>query len=334
MVADCSTPADDTEHWVNVADPRLGAEAVFATDEFFGPKTRLLDPKPPVFIPDKYDDSGKWMDGWETRRRRATGHDYCIIRLAAPALIHAVAIDTSHFTGNYPPTASLGACSDTTSPGPSTTWTEILPPTTVQGDARQLHRVSSRQVWTHVRLNIFPDGGVARLRVFGYVTPQWTHQPEEEPVDLIALLNGGRAIACNDSHYGSPNQVLFPGGASHMGDGWETRRRREPGNDWALFALGHPGTVTRAVIDTTHFKGNFPACCSVQAAYIDGAPEKSLASQSMYWPDILPEQPLHPDQEHHFQHELAEPGPITHVRLNLIPDGGLSRFRLFGIPER
>jgi allantoicase len=315
--------------WVNLADPRLGAEALAASDDYFAPKERLLDPVPPVFIPGKYDEHGKWMDGWESRRKRVEGHDWCIIRLGRPGIIKGVDIDTSHFTGNYPPSASLDACMAGDDPQ-NAAWTEILPPVGLSGSSHHLHAVSNGETWTHVRLNIYPDGGVARLRVYGKVQRDW-HLAGETLLDLAAAENGGRAIACSDRHYGTPFNLLFPGRSAYMGDGWETRRRREPGNEWAIIALGHPGHVRRVEIDTTHFKGNYPDRCSIQAGYLYGD-EESAVTQSMFWRLLLPEQKMQPDHQHVYEREIVSFGPVSHVRINSIPDGGISRVRLFGTP--
>jgi allantoicase len=329
-----STPEtlpDFARRWVDLAQPRLGAVATHATDEFFAPKERLIDPAPPVFIPGKYDENGKWMDGWESRRRRGTGHDHCTIRLGRPGVIKGVDIDTSHFTGNYPPAAGLEACRSANDPDETTEWTEILPATNLGGNAHHFRAIADQRIWTHVRLHIYPDGGVARLRIYGQVHRDWSREDRDELVDLGALGNGGRAIACNDRHYGSPQNLLAPGRGVNMGDGWETRRRREPGNDWAIVALGHRGRIRRIEVDTAHFKGNYPDRCSIQAADVEGGTEESLVAQAMFWPLLMAEQKLEMDRIHGFEAEIAEIGPVTHLRFNIIPDGGVSRLRLWGL---
>jgi allantoicase len=315
---------------VNLADARLGAEAIFATDDFFAPKERMLNPEPAVFIPGKYDEHGKWMDGWESRRKRGEGHDYVVVKLGLPGVIAGFDIDTSHFTGNYPPAASIEACAIDGAPGHATEWSEIVPATSLKGNSHHFIAVGDSNAWTHVRLNIFPDGGVARLRAYGRVAVDWDKFDRRQPVDLAAVVHGGYAIACSDQHYGSPMQVLYPGRGINMGDGWETRRRREPGNDWAIFALGHRGRIRKIEVDTAHFKGNYPDRCSIQAAEVRGGTDDSLVTQSMFWRTLLPEQKLEMDRPHTFQKEIADLGSVTHVRLNIIPDGGVSRLRLYG----
>jgi allantoicase len=317
--------------WIDLAQPRLGARALVASDEFFAPKERLLDPRPPVFIPDKYDDHGKWMDGWETRRRRGPGHDFCVIRLGLPGVIKGIDIETSYFTGNYPQAASLDACLCTAGdPDASTPWVELLPLTRLRGNAHHYLELHDARVWSHVRLNIHPDGGVARLRVHGKVACDWSSRSPDQLYDLIAVENGGRPIAWSDAHYGTMFSLLSPGRGANMGDGWETRRRRGPGADWAIIALGCPGLVRRIEVDTAHFKGNYPDRCSMQAALVQTTAEDDLAAQSASWPLLLPEQPLSMDAIHTYAAQLCDIGPVSHIRFNIIPDGGVSRLRLWG----
>ena len=324
-------PDDFQTRWVNLASQKLGARAVSCSDDFFAPMVRMISDAEPVFIDGKYDDNGKWMDGWESRRKRVEGHDHCIVRLARSGKIFAVDIDTRHFTGNYAPSASLEACSSNEDvPDDNTQWVELLAPTTLQGDSHHPIRVDSDHVFTHVRLNIYPDGGVARLRVYGDPVCDWENLDASETVDLVATLNGGRAIACNNEHFGTMHNLLTPGRGINMGDGWETRRRREPGHDWVIIALGHAGEVSNIEIDTAHFKGNFPHECSIQAAYMPSAEESTLAQQSLFWRELLPAQRMQMDHIHRYTSEVAELGTITHVRLNIFPDGGVSRLRLHG----
>ena len=318
-----------TRRYVNLADPRLGAAAVFATDEFFAPATRMLQPEEPVFIAGKFDDNGKWMDGWESRRRRNGGYDYAIIRLARAGRIAGVDIDTRHFTGNYPPGASFEACYCAQgNPKDDTKWTALLPSVALQGNSHHYLDIASSETWTHVRLNIFPDGGIARLRVYGRPTIDWSDPKEVH--DLAAAANGAYVVATNNEHFGLASTLLLPGRGENMGDGWETRRRREPGNDWCIIALAAPGIIDKVVVDTAHFKGNYPDRCSLQAARISGGSDQSIITQSMFWAELLPSQKLAMDAEHTFSVELAALGSITYVRFNIFPDGGVSRLRLFG----
>ena len=311
--------------WVQLEQPRLGSRVTFATDEFFGAKERLIDPADPVFIADKYDDHGKWMDGWESRRKREPGHDYCVIRFGVPGIVHGFDVDTRHFTGNYPPQVSVDGCvSDDDVPEEG--WEEILPRSDVRGDAQNFLDVRNETAFTHVRLNIYPDGGVARLRVFGEIRPDFTDV--DGYVDLAAIEHGGRPIACSDQHYGSVHNLLAPGRGAHMGDGWETARRRGPGNDWVIIALGQAGEIERAEIDTAHFKGNYPDRVSLEGGLFQGDDE--VTNSSPEWRTLLPEARLKMDQQHYFDDALERIGPVSHVRVSIYPDGGISRVRLFG----
>ncbi|MGI9412336.1 MAG: allantoicase, partial [Hyphomicrobiales bacterium] len=173
--------------WIDLAHPRLGSEVIFATDDFFAPRERLIDPAPPIFVPDKYDDNGKWMDGWESRRKRVAGHDHCVLRLGHPGRIHGLDIDTSHFTGNYPPEASIDAYAGEDDPGDNAQWHELVPRRPLDGDSHHVIEISDDAVWSHLRLNIFPDGGVARLRVFGEIHKDWSEVGPGDLIDLAAL---------------------------------------------------------------------------------------------------------------------------------------------------
>lgn len=321
----------DFEQYINLADDKLGAEAIYATDDFFADKSRLLRSEAPEWKDDVYDDNGKWMDGWESRRKRGEGYDYCVIRLGLAGTIAGVDIDTSFFTGNFPPSASIDACySPDGDPTDVTQWQEILPSMSLQGDHHHLEEITSEEVFTHLRLNIYPDGGVARLRVYGRPCVDWDRIDPQQQVDLAAVENGGRALACSDEHYGNKSNILGPGRGENMGDGWETARRRTPGNDWVIVALGNAGKVDRVVVDTAHFKGNFPDSCSIQAAYVKGGTDDQVATQSLFWRELLPAQKLKAHDIHEFTSEVNDLGAITHVRLNIFPDGGISRLRLFG----
>lgn len=315
--------------FVNLLQPRLGAEVAFVTDDFFAPAKRIMDPAAPVFIVDEYDDNGKWMDGWESRRRRDDGHDYLVLRLGAAGIARRVDIDTSHFTGNFAPGAILEACHSADAvPGEGADWKTLLPAVALKGNSHHLFELQDCWPITHIRLHIYPDGGVARLRLYGDVLFDWSSVGGGE-VDLAALAHGGRAIAWNDSHFGPPDSLLAPGRGVNMGDGWETRRRREPGFDWVILKLGHVGRIERAVVDTAHFKGNFPESCSIDAALVTDGVEDALIARSIYWQELLPRKKLSADSIHEFTN-LADLGPISHVRLNIYPDGGVSRLRLFG----
>lgn len=326
---------DLRRQFVDLAQPRLGSEVVYATDDFFADKSRLIAPTEPVFIPGKYDENGKWMDGWESRRKRVPGHDWCVIKLGVPGIVAGFEIDTRHFTGNYPPGAEVELCvSDETIPGDDAGWVKATGRLELKGNDRAWFPVEHATPATHVRLHIYPDGGVARLRVWGRVDPDWSKVADGDVIDLMAMAWGGRGIVANDEHFGRVENMTAPGRGVDMGDGWETRRRREPGHDWAILELGTFGRVGEVIVDTAHFKGNYPDRCSIQAtARAHGAPHE-LAAQAESWPVLLPEVKLQPDHVHTFQDEVADLGPIRFVRLNIYPDGGVSRLRLMGTVAR
>jgi allantoicase len=317
------------ERAINLADPRLGAQAIACSDDFFAPMARLLTPEPACFIPGKYDDNGKWMDGWESRRKRVAGHDWCIVRLGSPGHIAGFDLDTSFFTGNYPPAASVEACPAGGDPQGSD-WRPLTPMLALQGNHHHLVEAicADNLDYTHIRVNIYPDGGLARLRVYGRPARQAFETGPDGLVDLVAARYGGRAIAWNDAHYGSAANLLLPGRGVNMGDGWETRRRREPGHDWCLIALGVPGAIQRVEVDTTHFKGNFPDRCSLQGAWCPRLDEAAMPAQSQFWNTLLDERPLAADSQLVF--EVSARLAVSHVRFNLHPDGGISRLRLWG----
>jgi allantoicase len=316
----------------DLAAESLGGAVIAANDEFFAAKENLVKAADPVWREGEYTERGKWMDGWETRRRREPGHDWCIIRLGAPGMVRGVVVDTAFFTGNFPESCSIDAAHVAGTPDPATlataSWVEILPRTPLVGDRRQPFAIASEKCWTHLRLNIHPDGGVARLRVHGEEVPDRELQARASGwVNLAALADGARIAAQSDAFYGDSAKMLQPGRCSHMGDGWETKRRRAPGNEWAIVRLAHPGMLKRAEIDTDHFKGNAPGWCSLEACI---APDDAIEQAT--WTALLPRTPLQPHARHAFESELAALDRVTHVRLSIYPDGGVGRLRLLGVP--
>jgi allantoicase len=323
---------------INLASAGLGARALTATDEFFAPLARMIADKLPEFDPDLYDDNGKYMDGWESRRKRVPGHDRGVVKLAMPGRIVGFDIDTHFFTGNYPPFASIDAAfSPDGDPDPEddAAWTEILPKSPLGPSAHHFFENADRdRVWTHIRLHIYPDGGVARLRVYGAAHFDWTKVGANEEIDLGYIFHGAKALAWSDAHYGHPDKMLGPGRGINMGSGWETKRRRGPGHDWAIIRLGHPGRLSRIVVDTHFYKGNFPDTCEIRGAYLPGHADnfdtaEIAASES--WQTVLPPAKLRMDHIHEFSgSELTDIGPVTHIRYAMHPDGGTMRLRLFG----
>lgn len=315
---------------VDLAAERIGGKAILTSDDFFAGKENLLKPGRGVFIPEKYTSRGKWMDGWESRRKRTPGFDWCIIQLGAAGVIQGLDIDTNFFLGNNPAYASVEAISVTTPSHLKTgTWSEILPKSPIKPGSQNIFSVSSDSVWTHVRLNIFPDGGVARFRVFGEVRPE-RKGLKESVIDLASILQGAKAVAASDMFFSPMNNLLMPDRASNMGDGWETRRRRGPGNDWVIIKLGSAGIVSKIEVDTNHFKGNYPDSCSIDVCSEPTLPVDGMTMHNIQWKELLPRTALKASTRHFFDKELHRVGSATHVRLNIFPDGGVSRLRVWG----
>jgi allantoicase len=321
---------------IDVAAERVGGEALLANDEFFAPKEDLLKASAPEWREGVYTDRGKWMDGWETRRRRIPGHDWCLIRLGIPAVIRGVVVDTSFFRGNFPEQCSLEACELTDSADvhelaevPGAPWTEILPRSALTGDTRNRFPISHPARVTHIRFNIYPDGGVARLRVHGEPAPDPALFLPGVEVDLAAMQHGGFVVVCSDMFFGDRQNLIQPGRSINMGDGWETKRRRGPGHDWTIIRLARRGVLRRVELDTDYYKGNAPGSCMLEWCDAEGATAESLTDPARKWTGLVPEAPLEPDGRHEFEVTGAG-GPATHVRLNIYPDGGVARLRLFG----
>jgi allantoicase len=314
----------------DLAAASLGGKTLGASDEFFAPAANLLQPGRGAFIEGKFTEQGKWMDGWESRRRRGEGHDWCLIELGMPGTLIGFDIDTNHFLGNHPPFASvdglpLGA-------SPDELWIPLLEPAPLRPGSQNLFAALPAAPVSHLRLNIYPDGGVARFRAYGRVRPEWAAAPSDIGAglhDLAALRNGGLALACSDAFFGPMNNLLLPGRAADMGGGWETRRRRGPGQDWILIKLGGRGTPAVIEIDTHHFKGNHPDRCAVEAIDAPGARIPDLLG-GHGWFTVLPESRLQAHARHLFGDVLAARAPATHLRLTIFPDGGVSRLRVWG----
>ena len=322
---------------IDLAAERLGGAVLLANDEFFAPKESLLKQGPAVWKEGEYTDRGKWMDGWETRRRREPGHDWCIVRLGIPGAIHGVVVDTAFFRGNYPESCALEAAFVEGTPmlteltsEKHTRWRDILPKSPLKGDSKNEFGIPGMPRATHLRFSIFPDGGVARLRVFG--EPQFDanrHRAGSE-IDLAAMENGGIVVGCSDMFFGHRHNLILPGRSTHMGDGWETKRRRGPGHDWNVVRLATRGRLHRIEIDTDHFKGTAPGSAMLEITDAPGV-AKTTDLPNGNWQTLLAQTPLQPHTRHRFD-ELPDRGPATHARLSIYPDGGIARLRLFGEP--
>jgi allantoicase len=335
-------PAETMTHeftnLVDLASERLGGAVVYANDDFFAPKENLLRAAAPVWREGAYTERGKWMDGWESRRRRTPGFDWCLIRLGAPGRVRGVVVDTSFFRGNFPESFSLEGCAAPpnadaeTLTSESVEWVEVLPQCRLEGDSQNPFAVTSDVRLTHLRFKIFPDGGVARLRVYGEVLPDWDSIKRAGGlVDLAAVENGGLVVATSDEFFGHRHNLVMPGRAADMSDGWETKRRRGPGHDWCVVQLGAPGTLRRVEVDTAHFKGNFPESFSLEVCR---GPEQRLAPGESFltfaeWRGLLPRTKLQAHTRHFYEAELSDAGCATHALFRIYPDGGVSRLRLY-----
>jgi allantoicase len=327
----------DFTEYIDLAAERLGGRVIEANDEFFAPKENLLKVGAPVWIADKYTDVGKWMDGWETRRRRTRGYDWCIVKLGLAGVVHGVIVDTAHFKGNYPEHCELESCAVDGDPSAKqladmpTSWTVLLPKSPLTADTQNRFAVFCRNRVTHLRFKIYPDGGVARLRVHGEVLPDWAAiERAGGEIDLAAVQHGGLVIDSSDMFFGSRNNLILPGRSTGMHDGWETRRRRGPGHDRCVVRLGAAGTIRRVEVDTSYFKGNFPDGCSLEVCRAGREIAESGSLAALPWQEILPQSKLNADSLHVFEKEIVDAGEVTHARFHIYPDGGVARLRIFG----
>ncbi|MGZ5189779.1 MAG: allantoicase [Flavisolibacter sp.] len=320
---------------IDLAAERLGGKVLFATDDFFAEKENLIKPGRGIFITDKYTERGKWMDGWESRRKRTPGHDWCVVKLATTGRIKGFDIDTNFFLGNHPPFASIEAVNLPEADDinnwedSSITWKEILSKSSLDPGSQNFYESNSDQIYSHIRLHIYPDGGVARLKVYGEVYKDWAKVDPSKQLDLAAAVNGGKAIACNDMFFSAMNNLVMPGRGINMGDGWETKRNRIPGNaDWVILRLARPGIIKKIIVDTHHFKGNYPDSCSIEGCY--SSDDDAVIDNNIGWKEILPQQKLTADTEHEFKSGIPCEDKFSHVRFKIFPDGGVSRLRLLG----
>jgi allantoicase len=328
----------DFTELIDLASERLGGAVVYANDDFFAPKENLLKASAPVFREGVYTERGKWMDGWESRRRRTPGFDWCVIRLGLAGRVRGIVVDTSFFRGNYPEQCSLEACAVEGQPSVESlldearAWTELLPASQLGGDSQNLFEIDSVARFTHLRLKIYPDGGVARLRVYGEVLPDWSRLSRRGgEIDLAAVEQGGLVVACSDMFFGHRHNLIMPGRAADMSDGWETKRRRGAGHDWAVVKLGaRARAIKRIEVDTSHFKGNYPDTCSLEACDLSGDATGVVDwSTACAWREVLPQTKLQAHTRHHFEDEIAGARAATHLRFNIYPDGGVSRLRVY-----
>lgn len=311
---------------LDLAAEKFGGKALECSDDFFAGMENLIKPGRGIFIEGKYTENGKWMDGWESRRKRTEGHDWCILQLGAAGVIRGVDVDTNYFLGNHPPHCSIDACYAPDGDYNSAKWVEILPKSPLDPGSQHFFEIQNDNQWTHIKLHIYPDGGVARLKVYGEVKKDWSLVGENEVIDLASATNGAKSIVCNDMFFSHMDNLLMPGRGVDMGDGWETKRNRTPNNrDWVIIRLAHKGKISKINVDTCHFKGNYPDSCMIEGCVSD---DENVENTT--WTTILPQSKLSAHHEHLFESEISSSEAFTHVRLSIFPDGGISRLRLWG----
>lgn len=318
-----------TPRTVNLASRALGASVLAASDESFGEKENLIVDASADFTPGSFGHKGEIVDGWETRRRGGPGYDWVLIRLGSPGIVSSIDVDTSFFTGNYPETCFIEACGLEGYPSPEelqsddVAWEQIVPPSALTGDSHNTFVVTNRTRFTHVRLFMEPDGGIARLRVDGHVCID-PREIDEITVDLAARHLGGVVEFSSDDFYSNAMSINLPDLARNMGDGWETKRRRGPGNDWAVVRLAAPGRIRMIEVDTSYFKYNATKYFALSTC---NSPEAPGADDAL-WHELLPRTRLQPDTHHRFA--ITPENDVTHARLDVFPDGGISRLRIYG----
>jgi len=322
-------------HCVDLASDRVGGEALACSDDFFAEMENLIKPGRGIFIDDKFTDRGKWMDGWESRRSygRENGRDFdwCIIRLGIKGVIRGFDIDTNYFRGNAPESVSVEACVSEIEPNADTEWETVLSQVAVEAHSQNIFTINNDKAYTHIRLNMFPDGGVARIRVYGEAEVDWSQFIDGELIDLAYIKNGGKALLVSDMFFSEKSNLIMPGRGKDMGDGWETKRRRDPGPDWSIVKLATQGSIEKVIVDTCHFKGNFPDTFTLEGM-VSSSDDFSNGQQEDKWQPIIARTKLYAHREHLFINEIipASTEEFTHVRLNIFPDGGISRLRVLG----
>ena len=318
-----------TNGLIDLAQPRLGTKVLFKTDDFFASANRIISPTEPVFKEGVFDKHGKWMDGWESRRKRTKGHDYIILKLGKPGNIKKIDVDTSHFNGNQPSMVSIEGANSNSDKTNQLKWQPLLLRKKTKANSHHYFTVNSKKVFTHIKFNIFPDGGVARLKLYGSISK--SNKLKNKKTNLASLLEGASVIACNNEHFGKAENILAPGKSKNMGDGWETRRRRGKGFDWLILNSLDGKEIDKIEISTHHFKGNFPSYCSLQAAYLPTSKNsKQIVSSSVKWKYLLKDAKLSANKIHTFKNHLMKKDKINFIKINIFPDGGISRFRIYG----
>ncbi len=318
------------KNFTDLANPILGTKIMSCSDEFFAPAKRLINPQKPIYKDNIFDNHGKWMDGWETRRKRSKGHDFVIIKLGKPGKIKNIDIDTSYFNGNQPEYAQLEGCYSNNNLKKAK-WIKITRKNKIKPNFNNFFKSSTSKTLTHVRLNIFPDGGVARLRLFGNIDLSLQRISKNKNFDLASIINGSQIIACSDEHFGNVNNIILPTKSINMGDGWETRRRRGKGFDWVIIKLGFSSYINAFEVGTHFFKGNYPDSFSIQAFNANkNIKISSLIKNSINWVNLVNKHKLKPNSNIKIKNINYTKKNYNYIKLNIYPDGGISRLRIFG----
>ena len=314
----------------NLASPTIGSKIYYYSDQFFANASRLLSDSDPIFKEGVFDNNGKWMDGWETRRKRIPGNDFIVIKLGKPGKIDDILIDTSFFNGNQPEFASLEGCYTNNISLKNNLWTTILKKKKIFSNKKHYYKSNSKKTFNFIRFNIFPDGGVARLKLYGNIDLSNEKLPKNK-FDLASVLNGSKIIACSDEHFGRAENLLSPGKSKNMGNGWETKRRRGPGYDWVILKLGREGLISHFEINTHYFKGNYPSHCSIQiSSYLSLTSINKIVQESLKWKFSHKEIKLKANSDLIIKNNFKSNSYTSFIKLSIFPDGGISRFRAFG----
>ncbi|GAC92651.1 allantoicase [Pseudozyma hubeiensis SY62] len=334
-----------------ISSVALGGRILSTSDEWFAPASSLLKVGPAPSLKGTFGPKGALFDGWETRRHNPT-YDWVILRLGpnAGGRLIGFDVDTANFNGNEAPEISIHALALTQEEEASIDnglaenderWECVVPVTPCGPSQRHLFTVAQGKgdkIYTHIKLHMIPDGGIARFRVYGVIPPPPVGQGEGEQVsaensafnllDLAHCLNGGRVVFTDDNHFGAGSNIILPGRGKDMGDGWETRRSRAKGHfNWSIVKLGEPGFLSYAEVDTAHFLGNFPESTEILGTVHDSATVPSADAQ---WVTLLPRTKLGPGRRHFFPLVDGNSAPFTHVMVKMHPDGGIKRFRVHG----
>lgn len=315
--------------YVDVIGEKLGGKILEFSDEWFAAAENLIKPKAPIRDATRFTYAGAWYDGWETRRHNTAEADYVIFKMGvASAKLIGCEVDTAFFNGNHAPHISVEACTLGDDDIKNAKWETVIEKTECGPSQRHFFVRDSitDDSYTHVRLRMYPDGGIARFRLYGTVLPVLP-KDASTVIDTASVKNGGVAIRVSDQHFGSADNLVLPGRGHDMSDGWETKRSREPGHvDWVIIKLGATTNIQQIVIDTAHFRGNFPQKINVKGIKTDD--ELALTHNSDKWETLVGDSKTGPDQEHTF--DVKSDDSYSHILLTIIPDGGVKRVRVLG----